>query len=237
MFNHWKDFFHPHEGNDHHPHAYRKISAIALACVVGLVLVVTAAQTGYVRNSDTFLSSVLPSVLIDLTNENRQSEGLAGLESNDTLVRAAQLKANHMAEEGYFAHDSPSGVTPWTWFEKAGYTYDHAGENLAIHFSDSKDVVESWMESRLHRENILEEDFTEIGIATAEGEYKGKETVFVVQMFGTPDETELAERQQEGGDQVAQTQQQTEAEQDSDERADGQTTSTARYSPTGAASR
>jgi len=206
MFNHWKDFFHPHEGNDHHPHAYRKISAIALACVVGLVLVVTAAQTGYVHNSDTFLSSVLPSVLIDLTNENRQSEGLADLEPNKTLQRAAQLKANHMAEEGYFAHDSPTGVTPWEWFEEAGYTYKTAGENLAIDFTDSDAVVEAWMDSRLHRENILEEDFTEIGIATAESEYQGRDTVFVVQMFGTPDEKELAERESESSsDETTQT--------------------------------
>jgi hypothetical protein len=194
MFDHWKDFFHPHEGNDHHPHAYRKLSAIALACVVGLVLVITAAQAGYIRSSDAFLSSVLPPVLVDLTNENRQDEGLGSLESNDTLAQAAQLKANHMAENGYFAHDSPSGVTPWEWFDQAGYTYETAGENLAIDFSDSDAVVEAWMDSRLHRENILEENFTEIGIATAKGQYQDRETVFVVQMFARPDDRELAER-------------------------------------------
>jgi hypothetical protein len=104
-----------------------------------------------------------------------------------------------MAKEGYFAHDSPSGVTPWEWFDEVEYTYETAGENLAIDFSDSDAVVDAWMDSRLHRENILEEDFTEIGIATARGEYEGRETVFVVQMFGTPDERELAERSGEGG--------------------------------------
>jgi uncharacterized protein YkwD len=199
MLEHWKNFFHPHEGNDHHPHAYRKASAVALAGVIGLVLVITAAQTGYIRSSDTFLSSVLPSVLVDLTNENRQSQGLPDLKANDTLTQAAQLKANHMAKEGYFAHDSPSGVTPWEWFDAVGYTYQKAGENLAIDFSDSDAVVDAWMDSRLHRENILEEDFTEIGIATAKGEYQGRETVFVVQMFGTPDKRELADRSGDDG--------------------------------------
>lgn len=195
MFDHWKDLLHPHEGNDHHPHAYRKASAIALACVVGIILLVSALQTGYVRQSSNFLSSVLPSVLVEMTNENRLEQDLGGLQHNDTLAKAAKLKAEHMAENSYFAHDSPSGITPWHWFQEAGYTYDHAGENLAMNFSDSQEVVEAWMESRLHRENILEEDFTEIGIATARGEYQGKETIFVVQMFGTPDERELAQRQ------------------------------------------
>lgn len=194
MFEHWKDFLHPHEGNDHHPHAYRKASAIALTCVVGIVLLISALQTGYVRQSSGFLSSVLPSVLVDITNENRLAEDLTEVEQNDTLTQAAQLKANHMADNGYFAHDSPGGVTPWHWFEEAGYGYEHAGENLAVNYSDSQDVVEAWMESRLHRENILEKDFTEIGIATARGQYEGKETVFVVQMFGTPNDRELAQR-------------------------------------------
>jgi uncharacterized protein YkwD len=198
MFEHWKDFLHPHEGNDHHPHAYRKASAIALTCVVGIVLLISALQTGYVRQSSGFLSSVLPSVLVDITNENRLAEGLTEVEQNDTLTQAAQLKAEHMADNGYFAHDSPGGVTPWHWFEEADYGYEHAGENLAVNYSDSQDVVEAWMESRLHRENILEKDFTEIGIATARGEYEGKETVFVVQMFGTPNDRELAQRQNSG---------------------------------------
>jgi hypothetical protein len=158
-------------------------------------LLISALQTGYVRQSSGFLSSVLPSVLVDITNENRLVEGLGELEQNDTLTQAAQLKAEHMAENGYFAHDSPSGVTPWHWFEEAGYSYEHAGENLAVNYSDSQDVVEAWMDSQLHRENILERDFTEIGIATARGQYEGKETVFVVQMFGTPNDRELAQRQ------------------------------------------
>lgn len=211
MFDHWQDFLHPHEGNDHHPYAYRKASAIAMTCVVGFVLLLSAMQTGYVRQSSNFLSSVLPSVLVEMTNENRSAEGLEGLRQNDTLARAAELKAEHMAENDYFAHDSPSGVTPWEWFREVDYTYKHAGENLAVNFSDSKEVVKSWMESRPHRENILEQDFTEIGIGTAKGEYKGNKTVFVVQMFGTPDKRELAQRQENDSQLTAEANQPDEA--------------------------
>lgn len=225
MFDHWKDFLHPHEGNDHHPHAYRKASAIAMTCVVGFVLLLSAMQTGYVRQSSNFLSSVLPSVLVEMTNENRSAEGLEGLRQNDTLARAAKLKAEHMAENDYFAHDSPSGVTPWEWFREVDYTYNHAGENLAVNFSDSKEVVKSWMESRPHRKNILEQDFTEIGIGTAKGEYKGKQTVFVVQMFGTPDKQELAQRQTSDSQPTDQASQQNGSGQQSDS-SESQATST-----------
>lgn len=194
MFEHWKDHFHPHEGNDHNPHAYRVAGALALALVVVSIVAFTSLQSRYITQSERFLSAVLPSVLVDLANEDRAEAGLDKLTPNETLKQAAQMKANHMAELGYFAHDAPDGTTPWEWFAEAGYEYVTAGENLAINFSDSKDVEEAWMDSPLHRENILEEDFTEIGIATAKGEYEGEETVFVVQMFGRPSAEELAQR-------------------------------------------
>jgi hypothetical protein len=64
--------------------------------------------------------------------------------------------------------------------------YAHAGENLAIHFTDSSEVVEAWMDSPTHRKNIVDAKFTEIGVGTAKGKYEGYETVYVVQLFGTP---------------------------------------------------
>ncbi|MEX2514784.1 MAG: CAP domain-containing protein [Candidatus Paceibacterota bacterium] len=194
MLQHWKDHFHPHEGNDHRPYAYRAAGAIALGLVVLTIVSFTSLQSYYITHSERFLSAVLPAVLVDLANEDRGKEGLNALEPNEKLKRAAQLKADHMAELGYFAHDAPDGTTPWEWFAQAGYEYEAAGENLAINFSDSADVERAWMDSPGHRENILEEGFTEIGIATAIGEYEGDETVFVVQLFGRPTANNLAQR-------------------------------------------
>jgi uncharacterized protein YkwD len=194
MFEHWKDHFHPHEGNDHKPHAYQAGGAIALSLVVLAIIAFSGLQTSFVTQSERFLSAVLPSVLIDLANDDRADEGLATLEPNEALQVAAQMKADHMAELGYFAHDAPDGTTPWEWFQAAGYEYELAGENLAVNFSDSDDVEQAWMNSPKHRENILEQGFTEIGIATAKGEYEGEETVFVVLMFGRPSAAELADR-------------------------------------------
>jgi hypothetical protein len=91
-----------------------------------------------------------------------------------------------MAEKGYFSHTGPDGAQPWKWFREAGYRYEYAGENLAVNFNESEDVVNAWMKSPTHRANILKHDFTEVGIGVATGTYKGKEAVFVVQFFGKP---------------------------------------------------
>lgn len=136
--------------------------------------------------SDWMVSTVLPAVLVELTNTERADGSLGQLKRSSTLDAAAKLKAQHMAEREYFAHFSPDGVSPWFWFAQADYNFVHAGENLAIHFTDSGEVVEAWMDSPTHRANIMNGNYTEIGIGTAEGEYEGFKTVFVVQFFGTP---------------------------------------------------
>lgn len=132
------------------------------------------------------LALVLPSVLTDLANTERTTYGLTQLSYNSLLEQAAQAKANDMATKGYFSHNSPDGVTPWQWVKEAGYNFAYAGENLAVNFTESINVNRAWMDSPGHRANILNNKFTEVGIATAKGMYKGRETIFVVQMFGRP---------------------------------------------------
>jgi hypothetical protein len=85
----------------------------------------------------------------------------------------------------------PDGVSPWHWFSEAGYTFAHAGENLAVHFTDSREVVEAWMKSPTHRANIVNGNYQEIGVGTARGRFEGYDTVFVVQLFGTPAATAM----------------------------------------------
>ncbi len=147
----------------------------------------------YVKDSGSpYIAAVISAVLVDLANEDRAKQELHGLRINPKLVAAAQAKANDMATKGYFAHETPEGHNSWYWFEKVGYDYAYAGENLAVDFSESNDVEVAWMKSASHRANILNENYTEIGIATAEGMYKGHPTVFAVQMFGRPSASEVA---------------------------------------------
>lgn len=132
-----------------------------------------------------FFASIYPDVLVGLTNDYRQANSIAILTVNPLLEEAAKMKAEDMAQKGYFAHTSPEGITPWHWFEKAGYNFVYAGENLAINFSDSEALHKAWLSSLGHKENIVNKNFSEIGIAVARGLYKEKEAFFVVQLFGT----------------------------------------------------
>lgn len=147
----------------------------------------------YIKESGSpFIAAVISAVLVDLANADRVDNNIDGLRINPKLVVAAQAKANDMAEKGYFAHVTPDGHDSWYWFELVDYDYSHAGENLAVDFSESSDVERAWMNSPTHRDNILNENYTEIGIATARGMYKGRETTFAVQMFGRPSAREVA---------------------------------------------
>lgn len=137
-------------------------------------------------NKDTLLGNIQSGVLIAFTNKERVKVNIPALIVDETLARAAQLKAEDMAKNEYFSHYSPSGISPWYWFTKAGYEYQKAGENLAVNFKDSKDVVTAWMNSPTHKENIIKEGYTEIGIGMAEGVHKGKKATYVVQLFASP---------------------------------------------------
>ncbi|NMB56904.1 hypothetical protein GYA19_03135, partial [Candidatus Beckwithbacteria bacterium] len=72
--------------------------------------------------------------IIELTNEQRQKNGLSVLKANDKLAQAALAKANDMFQFEYWDHFSPSKRSPWTFILNAGYDYHYAGENLAKDF-------------------------------------------------------------------------------------------------------
>ncbi|MCA9362244.1 hypothetical protein KC906_02625, partial [Candidatus Kaiserbacteria bacterium] len=167
-------------------HILQKVSMSLMGVLVLLTFMGANLHALFWQSSEWLVSTVLPAVVVDLTNEERAENDAAPLRRNSTLDEAAQLKAEHMAQNQYFAHYSPDGVSPWHWFSEAGYVYAHAGENLAIHFTDSAEVVEAWMNSPAHRQNIVDGKFTEIGVGTAKGTYEGYNTVYVVQLFGAP---------------------------------------------------
>ncbi len=164
----------------------QKISVSIMTVLVLLTFIGANLHAVLWQSSSWLVSTVLPAVVVDLTNEERADLNAAPLRRNTTLDAAAKLKAEHMAKNEYFAHYSPDGVSPWHWFNQSGYVFAHAGENLAIHFTDSSEVVEAWMDSPSHRANIVNAQYTEIGVGTAKGTYEGYDTVYVVQLFGTP---------------------------------------------------
>lgn len=159
-----------------------KIGVICLAILIVLLIAVPPFKAAVYDS----LSAIYAAVLVSMTNQNRVAANISELAVNPLLEKAAQMKADDMAAKGYFSHNTPDGKTPWHWFEQAGYKYIYAGENLAVNFENSEDVQTAWMNSKGHFLNIMNPKYTEIGIATSTGTYKGRTAVFVVQMFGTP---------------------------------------------------
>jgi hypothetical protein len=174
-------------GNDRQSLHFLQHIALGLFTLLLLLSFLASDARFYLfRSSDWMLGAVLPAVVVEKTNEARAEMSALPLQRSAVLDEAAKLKAEHMAKGEYFAHYSPDGVSPWYWFEKVGYLYAHAGENLAVHFTDSKKVVDAWMDSPTHRANIENLNYLEIGVGTAKGRFDGHDTVFVVQLFGTP---------------------------------------------------
>lgn len=188
----FKKYFVPHAENEYKPHLLRKNASIIIAACAILIELTLLGRLYVLQPGENFLASILPNVLVDLTNASRLSDAKPSLNINFILQEAATLKARDMAAKGYFSHISPDGTAPWYWLQQVGYSYAAAGENLAVNFSDSEDVIRAWMNSEGHKKNILNQKFSEIGIGIASGVYKGRESVFIVQFFGKPALTAVA---------------------------------------------
>ncbi len=131
-------------------------------------------------------SNITVQEVIDKVNVERQKVGLAPIQENGQLNKAATAKAQNMFEENYWAHFSPSGKDPWGFITSSGYRFSYAGENLARNFYTSDEVVKAWMNSPTHRANLLNPNYQEVGIAVVDGVLLGQKTTLIVQEFGRP---------------------------------------------------
>ena len=102
--------------------------------------------------------------VIRLVNQIRQENGLGTLKLNWELSRVARYKSQDMADKRYFSHTSPTYGSPFQMMQAFGLTYRYAGENIAYGYSSPQAVVTGWMNSEGHRKNILNPNFTQIGV-------------------------------------------------------------------------
>lgn len=132
-------------------------------------------------------SILSPERIVLLTNIERAKYSLPPLVWNDKLAIAANMKAKDMIAKQYFAHESPDGIGIEQLAKATNYNYSLIGENLAMgDFISSEDVVEGWMNSKGHRENILKPTFKEIGVSAIIGLGDGRNVWYSVQEFGRP---------------------------------------------------
>lgn len=121
--------------------------------------------------------------VIELTNQKRVAHGLKPLRANWQLSRMARHKAWDMRDRGYFSHDSPTYGSPFQMMRSYRIGYSYAGENIAAGQPTPSEVVNGWMKSPGHRRNILDPNYTQIGVGFAKG---GKYGYYWVQVFIKP---------------------------------------------------
>ncbi|MEI7025472.1 CAP domain-containing protein [Paenibacillus sp. y28] len=127
----------------------------------------TGSDQGTVNDS----SSAYASQVVDLVNQERAKAGLNALTSDSALAKMALDKAKDMYNNNYFDHNSPTYGSPFDMMRTYGISYSYAGENIAKGQRTPQDVMTAWMNSSGHRANILNANFTKIGVAYYNGEW------------------------------------------------------------------
>lgn len=182
------DFVHhlfiPKEDNNYRAKALHA-DFLTYYLLIALFLTFVFKQTN-LQNVLGFATDISVNKLYQLTNQQRESNGLSDLSYNEKLANAAAQKAQDMFNQNYWAHYGPNGTTPWDLILKSDYQYEFAGENLAKNFLFSQGVMDAWMNSPTHKENILRKDYSEVGFAVVNGTLNGEQTTLVVQMLGKP---------------------------------------------------
>lgn len=187
----------PRPSNNYKAKAIRPTGLFVLLVVVALFQLSLGqlAKQGFILGEKV---SFTAEDIIAETNKKREEMGLAPLRIDNSLSQAAAQKGADMLSRDYWAHVSPAGETPWSFFLGSGYQYKYAGENLARDFDSAGDVVRAWMQSPTHRENLLSPKYRDIGVSVVEGDFAGRPAVIVVQHFGTRIGSEFVAFQERG---------------------------------------
>ncbi|MFC4558313.1 CAP domain-containing protein [Virgibacillus kekensis] len=128
------------------------------------------------RNRDTGLNefetqqgfSEYSATVVKLTNQQRRNAGLSELKISKKLSQVARKKSMDMNNKDYFSHNSPTYGSPFDMMQEFNVSYQSAGENIARGQQTPQQVVGGWMDSPGHRANILNENFTHIGVGYVE---------------------------------------------------------------------
>ena len=189
------DLFIPSKCNNYRPKilqpkrlAFHALSAVAIKAITVAFLMSFPIQAWLSPN----VLYEQSQKIINITNDIRADLGLGILKENQLLSAAALNKAQDMLVNEYFAHVGPDNKSLRHWLFDSNYAFRVAGENLAIGFNDADAVVDAWVNSQTHYANIIDLDYTEIGVGVVSGDYKGYETTLIAQYFGTPPQVKAA---------------------------------------------
>ncbi len=106
--------------------------------------------------------------MLALVNQRRAEAGCGAVTADPALAAVARAHSADMRDRGYFAHDTPEGLSPFDRAEAAGVSYARA-ENIAYGQADAAAVMTAWMNSAGHRANVLNCSLSKLGVGVAEG--------------------------------------------------------------------
>ena len=107
--------------------------------------------------------------VFEIVNQERIKAGVKPLKFNNDMYKAAMVRAKECDES--FSHDRPNGTSCFTALKEAGVKYFSAGENIAMGYRTPADVMNGWMNSEGHRNNILNPDFTDFACGVYKSGY------------------------------------------------------------------
>jgi uncharacterized protein YkwD len=158
---------------------------------------VTPAADSLVQSTSSTIASAIPDnqsysdqmtadekLMLDSVNAERAKESLDPLSWCPALGRSATAHSKDMATKNYFEHEDLDGGQVSDRALAQGYNYRTVGENIAVGQRDVVEVMQGWMDSPGHRENILRPQYTHLGSGVATGDYKGFESIYWTQNFG-----------------------------------------------------
>ena len=105
---------------------------------------------------------------VTLVNDHRENQGLEPLAWHAAIGGVAQAHSQDMRDRDYFAHDNPDGESPFDRMRAAGISYQGAGENIARGYTTGQSVLNGWLGSTGHRENIENSAYTHHGLRYVE---------------------------------------------------------------------
>ncbi|MGL5080178.1 MAG: CAP domain-containing protein [Microcoleaceae cyanobacterium] len=138
--------------------------AINRSDFVGGQVTVTAATSG---GTDSSPDAVFINRVLELTNDYRAQNAVSPLTLNAQLINAAETHSENMAVQDFFSHTGADGSSVGDRAQAAGYSSSFLGENIAAGYSTPESVVAGWINSSGHRANILNANFTELGVGYA----------------------------------------------------------------------
>ena len=116
------------------------------------------------------ITQTSPKAAAQALNTWRQARGLSPLHRNPRLQQAAEVQSRDMARTGRMAHQGSDGSRVGDRAKRAGYTYSHVAENLAMTPFGIDSAMELWEKSPSHRQAMLRPDLRDFGLAQV-GQY------------------------------------------------------------------